>query len=381
MSLELLYDDLLIYVLKLIDPYSRLCLALANKKLLKIIEDIDVWDKDLKKFNQDNVLRNDMQLIWINDKEQNKTVLSWLNYNKCYNEHSATDNVFENCADVFTWNRYIICYDTHCQTRYAVGNEKNTEIINFRSPCSEKSKKVMNEYYLYAVFYANGFNKMQKYLVMVALINIYYCFGTKLMKSIKDVDFLSKPDILLSTTDICINNDSDDFGPIYCMPKGLIYAINLNTLIITGQRIKKYPKELCYFPQLEIISLYENGLTHLPDEFYNLTSLRQLSIGHNYFKSVPNVLNKMPNLTHFDFSNSKHIDIISIDDLVHLKTINLNGCDFKELPDIHDFLKLNKLEVLLFTSNVITVNLFKEYRELKKNSNYQSNNYFEILLC
>lgn len=358
---EILNNDSLFKLIKLTDPLTRTQIALTCSLLLKFIENDDVWVMDYHDLQNKHILYDNMKLKWSNDS--NKIVSYYVDKNNNY-----------------------LNYDGNYHLYYVMDENRCPRLIKIPYGEEQKNKFLQNCAQInYKLLQVHNFNNMHTFIIMRALINIYYCFGMIFMKQNK-LDFVSNPILLLNMSTLRANIDEfnnkknprqNKAEKIFHIPWGFKFATNLTELIIMGHRIREYPKYLCYLPKLSYINLHKNDLETLPEEFSQLSSLKRLHIGGNYFASVPHMLSNMPNLTTLDFSECKNIVFPSFADIIHLKKINFSRTNIRIIP-MHGILQLPKLEELyLHSGDPASIDIYNEYKILKNNLKHN----LEVILC
>lgn len=119
-----------------------------------------------------------------------------------------------------------------------------------------------------------------------------------------------------------------------------------------GRSIDKFPIGICYFPNLEELSIHNMAITHLPSKIKYLTKLKSLSIVRTPVIDLPNELNRLSNLENIVIG---YTSITSLPDhLINfpiLKALLLNG-----ITDIgyNKIFQLTLLEELTLSNNKMT---------------------------
>lgn len=370
---DVLTDDVIIILIKSFDPYTRTQMALTCKILLRIVGNDESWIRDWHDIPSKHILYDGMKLWWCEDSD--KVIWHYIDKDKNHLNYDGSHYLF-----------------------YVVASENRNRRLNKIPYNDEQKEKFLRncDVVTYELFNPTDVNNMHRYVIMRALINIYYCFGVKTMKDNWRINLLNHQTDLMNKKIICFNgDDSNDKDKtfhihtkaekIHYLPWGLKYAVNLTELIMIGQKIRVYPKELCYLPNLSYINLYKNELISLPQEFSNLTSLERLNIGGNKFIHIPDVLGNMPNLIFFDFNNCFKTIAIHPPDVAHLrhlKRINFTGTNLwtMERDDIIQLGNRKLEELYLNSGDEKSVSMYEIYRYLKEHNQDQTN-HLRVILC
>ncbi|KOY85104.1 hypothetical protein AD998_02100 [bacterium 336/3] len=166
-------------------------------------------------------------------------------------------------------------------------------------------------------------------------------------------------------------------GSLKQLPKEFCDLKNLEVLELSYQSLQKLPKDIGQLQALKKVSLYWNSsLRRLPKSFSKLKNLTYLSLGHceklNLSQTLP-IIGELPHIKSLSLETAiipreiiflKNIEDLSIRKLygeqsveishylqylTHLKSLHLNECGLKEVPDWIS--KLKNLEVLSLGQN------------------------------
>jgi len=110
------------------------------------------------------------------------------------------------------------------------------------------------------------------------------------------------------------------------------------------------------FSDIEIISLNNNSVKHVPDYIKYMRKLKALNFTKNAFSKFPRIVFAMPNLICFYYwrwDNSIRVDTIAynFDKLPNLEILSLGDCGLKDIPV--SVTKLKKLKSLSLERNEI----------------------------
>ncbi|HAS41894.1 MAG TPA: hypothetical protein DCS93_15545 [Microscillaceae bacterium] len=124
---------------------------------------------------------------------------------------------------------------------------------------------------------------------------------------------------------------------------------------LSGNLLEAMPKGLEEMAQVKFLDLSKNLLNTLSiNKIESLSSLKQLRLGFNFFKSFPEVLVHYPNLEYLDIShNQLSRSLLSQGKMPQLKTLNLSFNRFKKFPILFAE-AFPKLEVLDLSFNHLT---------------------------
>lgn len=112
-------------------------------------------------------------------------------------------------------------------------------------------------------------------------------------------------------------------------PSGIVRYISL-----TNNDIKTLPTEIQNLKYIKSLFVYDNKLEVLPSWIAQRDSLRNISIGGNNFKEIPEIINRLCNLEYLGLSDFP-IDTLKLDCIFNnLSGINLEGSSIKHFPNI-----------------------------------------------
>ena len=92
-------------------------------------------------------------------------------------------------------------------------------------------------------------------------------------------------------------------------------------------------KDICTLNKLKKLTMFAYGLTEIPEEISNMTSLRYLDLDGNNFKAIPKSLMKCPNLRALFMSSNQRSVVSDLSNTVRTED-ELGGffCDYDEVP-------------------------------------------------
>ncbi len=114
----------------------------------------------------------------------------------------------------------------------------------------------------------------------------------------------------------------------------LEYKGQVKHLDLSGQKLKKIPKEVFEFPNLKTLNLSKNKITVLPAELGLLTKLEELDLTNNKVEDLPKEIGKLTRLRVLKFRNNKLYSLPNeIGELGRLETADFNGNPIWRLPE------------------------------------------------
>lgn len=151
----------------------------------------------------------------------------------------------------------------------------------------------------------------------------------------------------------------------------LIVAIgavkNVDTLSLSGNKLRALPDNISKLTHLRSLSLDENELESLPDSICQLSELRSLSANRNRLNRLPENIGELKKLTSINlFINQLEYLPASFTQLVNLTTLYLYSNKLRALPE--DFGHLKKLAHLYMDRNPYLRQLPKSFGLLPLNA-------------
>ena len=127
-----------------------------------------------------------------------------------------------------------------------------------------------------------------------------------------------------------------------------ILQINESKIILSRLDLKRIPKIIWSFKNLEVLFLDNNQLTELPESIGNLTSLQVLYLVSNELTKLPEAIGKLRSLQRLDLRYNKLTELPeAIGNLTSLQWIRLSDNKLKKLPEaICNLTSLQKLDLL-----------------------------------
>jgi len=134
------------------------------------------------------------------------------------------------------------------------------------------------------------------------------------------------------------------------IPEEIGSLINLKQFIIELNQVKSLPDSITQLTNLELLYLGHNEISELPEDFGNLKSLGTLDIRYNSLRSLPDSFGNLKNLTSFDARyNSLSALPESFGNLDKLEVLNVGVNNLEEIPEYIENFK--NLKQLTFTNN------------------------------
>ena len=122
------------------------------------------------------------------------------------------------------------------------------------------------------------------------------------------------------------------------------------SLDLSDKGITELPAEIGELTSLKVLYLYGNQLSSVPAEIGELTSLERLDLSHNQISSVPAEIGKLTSLKELNLGNNQLSNIpAEIGELTSLKELNLYGNQLNSVPA--ELGNLTSLEVLNLSEN------------------------------
>ncbi len=126
------------------------------------------------------------------------------------------------------------------------------------------------------------------------------------------------------------------------------YISFLNVLFITGYSVKTLPAGIEHIKNLDLLNVQDNKLTILSPKLKELNKLTAVNLRGNQFKTLLELLLRLPNLREIDLVNNPNLDLTkAIHALAQIKKLDflyLSGNNLSTLP--RHIINLNALEEL-----------------------------------
>lgn len=166
----------------------------------------------------------------------------------------------------------------------------------------------------------------------------------------KEITSLLSNPKLLQIDNLKINlNDNK----ITTFPKVSISMKNVKQISLEGNFIKELPKDdidKSKCEKLESIYLDNNNISEIPEEFLQLSQIKDLSISNNRLSKIPSSIDKLSNLETLRVSYNDIQELPQdITKIKTLKRISVYECKLEKLPK--DISKLTSLESLGLSNN------------------------------
>jgi Leucine-rich repeat (LRR) protein len=137
----------------------------------------------------------------------------------------------------------------------------------------------------------------------------------------------------------------------------LEYKGQVKHLNLSGQKLKKIPKEVFEFPNLRTLDLSNNKITEIPKEIGLLTKLEQLNLTKNKIDELPKEIGSLKRLLILKFRNNGLFTLPKeIGELVRLETVDFNGNPLWRFPE--EFRKCTNLKFMDIRNTEIDKNEF-----------------------
>lgn len=216
--------------------------------------------------------------------------VSFDNYNQ-YKYKSSSAHITLN-KNKFQVNDYIICHVRY----HAIGEPQRTHLADYDTVLfSGKIRLKIRD----AAFSFEDFS-------IENIRNNFYAKlkqqpGTITELSLNGCQFTDLPEELLSFTNLetldLTGNDLSMSNFELLKKMKTIKSLNL-----TGCNLAAFPLPITELPELEILNFWDNNINSLPDELYNITSLKELIIGNNNLHYLSPKIAQLKNLQSFESS-------------------------------------------------------------------------------
>lgn len=155
------------------------------------------------------------------------------------------------------------------------------------------------------------------------------------------------------------------------IPQGLRGLEDLEFLDLDLNNIEQIPDWISNLKNLQTLFLSRNSIRKLPETFKNLQNINTLNLSHNKFREIPKVIFNLKNLEEINLRGIPIGDmIIKFDELLRLRTLDLENCEISFLPD--EFGKnLKYLNTIYLSHNPLNR---KRTREILNKLNFRDKN-------
>ena len=156
-------------------------------------------------------------------------------------------------------------------------------------------------------------------------------------------------------------------GSILTLPKELNKLPNLTSISISAEEIKTIPENIFEIKSLKNLSLYFYNLDHLPDnEFKKLSNLEKLTIRGDGLKTIPIDIYNLSKLKDFTISGDKLVNLPDgINYLVNLNKLTIHALNLETLPrGLNELHNLNSIDI--FCKNDLEINLDYKKQKIEK---------------
>lgn len=131
----------------------------------------------------------------------------------------------------------------------------------------------------------------------------------------------------------------------------LTFGISLMSLRLIGVQLEEFPEEIAeHLFELQIISLENNRIAHVPDNLCSLTQLRELYLSHNLISQLPQRIGFLCSLQHLAVNNNRLKDLPQTFGALNLLTrVDLECNELTVLPE--NLEHMASCEVLIVNRN------------------------------
>lgn len=271
----------------------------------------------------------------VNKMEQlnDDCIIRILSYLPLYDKIKST----QVCKRWYNINKYILTYFCFDENKY----KQNKSYRNWVDKYGKYINKIETNYSNNCPILLDIFkNNMYKIVSNINLnFNIFKNIKILKIQNNSELSDLTNISTLVKLETLIINN---------CNLKninGIEKLMKLKEMILDNNYITCIPSTInILHNNLHTLSILNNLIEKLPQEFYDLTKLTTLSmnnvtnINSNHIKKFTNL--KVLNMQNCSFSNTANI----YDNMYNLQTLDLSYSDISEFPK--SILKLNNLQIL-----------------------------------
>ena len=123
------------------------------------------------------------------------------------------------------------------------------------------------------------------------------------------------------------------------------HPYNVVKLELRKNKLKKFPKEILNFPNLQYLDLSKNNIEDIPHEIGELKNLQYLSLNKNKLQDLPIEIGQLTNLYYLNISqNDMAVLPNTIGNLVNLKNLDMWSNNVDTFPD--EMKNMKSLQVL-----------------------------------
>ncbi|KAJ0173325.1 hypothetical protein K1T71_011501 [Dendrolimus kikuchii] len=128
---------------------------------------------------------------------------------------------------------------------------------------------------------------------------------------------------LLNISDTCLE----------AIPNDIKRLVNLQTLLLFGNKIADFNENITSFPKLKVLDLSRNQIKSIPESLNNMKMLTSINFSSNEIEIMPKI-GDFPNLICVDISNNKLKTFLDVENanLPHLTDLNLKGNMIDSVP-------------------------------------------------
>ncbi|CAB3220335.1 unnamed protein product [Arctia plantaginis] len=129
---------------------------------------------------------------------------------------------------------------------------------------------------------------------------------------------------LLNISDTCLN----------AIPDSISCLVNLQSLLLFGNKIADFNKNITSLKKLKVLDLSRNQLKAIPESINDMKELTNINFSSNEIEEMPKLLD-FPNLITVDVSNNKLTSFLDVEDAVmpHLVDLKLKSNAIDVLPN------------------------------------------------
>lgn len=118
----------------------------------------------------------------------------------------------------------------------------------------------------------------------------------------------------------------------YNIDTALQHPFKVTHLYMHGLKLKAFPEEIFYFPNLRYIDVSWNNISEIPEAFLKWEKLEGINISENDIEEIPDFINQISTLKEVNFSKNGLSKFPLMSNLKLLEKVDLSHNKLRELP-------------------------------------------------